>query len=189
VELSSPIIRDGKRPWVGPVFIQGREYHFIPEDVIRDGNRVWSASVAFAAQLAREEIEGTSVDLGGGCGLVGMVTGATTIEKDPDTAKLTKRIFEENNLDCRLLVMPWEDCQEKFDNVFGCEIIYPAYKPETIADFINRCWTRRGVCRFATSMLRCDGEFEKRLTDHGLKCLREIRTYQGFEYFNWCVSG
>lgn len=178
------------KPWIGPIIVDNKEYHTINPEIVRDGNRVWSISVALAQYLSELNILGSSIELGCGCGcgLVGMVTGSTLLDKDLETLKLTSEILKLNNYDNRLINSSWVDVNESFDNIFGSEILYPAYEPSSIADFIGRNWTKKGKVILAASRSQFASLFETRLIEIGFSFKKEDRTYQSFNYTIWEIN-
>lgn len=181
--------KDACRSWEGPVVIDGVVYQFIDHDEFKDGTRVWCTSVILASQISGLFLQGSSIEIGCGCGLVGMVANATLLEKDVDTVSFTKKILEMNKKDCELRIGSWIDTSDKFDNIFGSEILYPAYKPETVADFIDRCWTRKGRVELVNSRPLYAYSFENRLNELQVNYVKELKSYQDFEYTQWSLIG
>lgn len=176
-------------PWVGPVVVNGKGEFAFPElpEKPRDGMRVWSVSVALANYVAGLKLTGTSVELGAGCGLVGMVTGGTLVEADEETANRTWDTLQLNSSPCTLITDSWANVNGLWDNVFASEVLYPAYDPESLVACIDRCWTRAGVCLVANASDGWRNRFEDALHAHNLPHVRSVETFNGFQYFRWRI--
>lgn len=179
----------GEEIWTDPVRIGSHDYQFAITAVRRNGTRLWTTSVGLAEYVAGLQLRGSSVELGCGHGLVGMVADATLIDSDPETITNTRETLRLNGKQCRLIEASWDDITEPFDNVFGSEILYPMYRPESVADFIGRCWTRRGVCVLAVSRDNFVSSFESRVVELGLTCTRELALFRNFPYTRLVVAG
>lgn len=185
--MTATIIQHAGRPWSGPVVVNGKgEFTFpaLPEKP-RDGMRVWSVSVALANYVASLKLTGMSVELGAGCGLVGMVTGGTLVEADAETANRTWDTLQLNNSRCTLINDSWASVNGRWDNIFATEVIYQPYNPESLVECIDRCWTREGVCLIANSSEGCRHRFEDALHAHNIPHVRSVESFSGFQYFRW----
>lgn len=183
------LTKDASDTWTEPVIIGGHGYHFSPSSVRRNGTQLWTVSIGLAEYVAGLEIQGSSVELGCGQGLVGMITGATLIDSDPVTIANTRETLRLNGKQCRIIEASWENINEPFDNVFGSEILYRMYKPETVAEFLDRCWTGKGACLLVVSRPSDVPLFEQRARELGFTYVREAVSYRGFEYTLIRVNG
>lgn len=179
----------GDETWTDAVVIGGKSYQFASAPVRRNGTQLWTTSIGLAEHVAGLNLQGSSVELGCGQGLVGMVAGATLIDSDPETIACTRETLRLNGSACRLIEASWDDITEPFDNVFGSEILYPMYRPASVADFVARCWTRRGICLLVVSRADFVPLFEDRARELGFACVREAARYRNFDYTRIAVTG
>lgn len=175
--------------WTDSVVVGGHEYQFAQAAVRRDGTQLWTVSFALADMISRLELQGSSVDLGCGCGLVGMVADATLVDRDPIAIGNARETLRLNRKTCPLIEASWNDISGPFDNVFGSEILYPIYQPASVADLVARCWTGKGLCLFAVSVATHVAEFEQCLSASGLSSSRESLNFRGFPYTLIRVTG
>lgn len=169
------------QPFTEPVVIAGQTYSFPDITTKTDGNRVWSLSVVLARQLHGQHL-GKTVELGAGLGLIAMVTGAVIIERDPTTVADTITTQHLNNKFNRIIRGSWDEVTEPFDSIIGCEVVYPAYDPDSITRFIQRNWTRKGICLFANSHWH---HIEQHPDWHNYT----IKESEGQQYAEWRVNG
>ena len=149
--------------------------------------RVWSVAVALANHVAGLKLNGTSVELGAGCGLVGMVTGGTLVEMDEATAERAWLTLQMNKSPSTLIQASWKDINGLWDNVFASEILYPGYDSQSLVECIDRCWTRAGVCLIANASAGWRQPFEEALDKRRMPHFRVDEEFAGFTYSLWSI--
>lgn len=110
--------------WTGPIVVGGKTFHMtqLPDEI--DGGQVWSVSVALASELTKVKVEGSVVDLGCGCGLIGASLSSlevTMVDAKEDNCLLAKQNLKVNGAtkSHKVLQSHWEDIDEPFDNVLA----------------------------------------------------------------------
>lgn len=153
------------------IYIGGKEYQLNnkrcaccgAEFANKDGLKLWPCSIALAIRVEKLKLKKYKViEAGCGLGLPGQVAAAKTsvtfCESDPLIQLLLASNLKANEIDGKI-VGDWANVDDRFDCILGSELIYLNYKPETLAAFINRCWTRKGPCLIMNSQYYMENLF------------------------------
>lgn len=129
----------------------------------KDGFKLWPCSIALARRVYELKLKHYNViEVGCGLGLPGQVAAekatVTFCEADPFISVLLESNLRENGIN-GTIVGNWADVNDRFDCILGSELIYLNYKPETLAAFIDRCWTRKGPCLIMNSQYYMENLF------------------------------
>lgn len=141
------------------------------ESHLRDGNRLWTCSIALSNIVNSLNLENVC-ELGCGLGLPSMVlakkTNITLIDHDRQVLDMAELNFRQNDLSGNFICDSWSNINSKFDSIVGSELFHRGYDIESLVAFIDRCWTKRGQCIFVNSEDNCRNMLLEKLKMYNL---------------------